>query len=77
VSRSIEKFLLDQMNVSAFRTKNPKTAYFVDFSEGLNPPSVVFAGQLIGRIGLATQKPAEFIILKFTQDTRALEQELA
>ena len=77
VSRSIERFLLDQMNVDAFRTKNPATAFFVDFGDGLNPPSVVFAGQLIGRIGLATQKPAEFIILKFTQDTRALEQEIA
>lgn len=77
VTRTSEKFLLDQMRVGAFRTKNPKTAFSVDFGEGLNPVSVQFAGQLIGRIGLATQKPAEFIILKFTQDTRALEQELS
>ena len=77
VARSVEAFLLTQMNVDAFRSKDPAKAFSVDFGEGLNPASVVFAGQLIGRIGLATQKPAEFIILRFTQDTRALEQELA
>lgn len=75
--RIVEKFLLDQMRFGAFRSKNPNTAFFVDFGDGLNPDSVVFAGQLVGRIGLATNKPAEFIILKFTQDTRALEQELS
>lgn len=77
VTRSVEAFLISQMNVGAFRTKNPNTAFSVDFGEGLNPPTVAFAGQLVGRIGLATQKPAEFIVLKFTQDTRAIEQELS
>ncbi len=43
----------------------------------LNTPSVVFAGKLIARVGLATNKPAEFIILRISQDTRALEAELA
>lgn len=77
VSRVVEKFLIDQMNVGAFRSNDPATAFFVDFGRGLNPDSVVFQGQLIGRIGLATNKPAEFIILNFTQDTRALTQELS
>lgn len=77
VTRVVEKFLLDQMRVGAFRTRSEDTAFFVDFGRGLNPDSVIFAGQLIGRIGLATNKPAEFIILNFTQDTRALQQELS
>ena len=77
VDRTIEKFLLDQMSVDAFRTKNPTTAFFIDVSEGLNPPSVVFSNQLIVRVGLATNKAIDWVILKFTQDTRALEQELA
>jgi phage tail sheath protein FI len=34
-------------------------------------------GKLIARVGLATNKPAEFIILRISQDTRALEAELA
>lgn len=77
VTRTVEAFLRNQMEVGAFRTRNPATAFQVDFGEGLNPASVAFAGQLVGRIGLATQKPAEFIILKFSQDTRAIEQELS
>lgn len=72
VSRSVEIFLTQEMNKSAFRTKDPSTAFFVDFGAGLNPPAVAFAGKLVGRIGLATQKPAQWIILKFSQDTRSL-----
>lgn len=74
--RTVYAFLKGQMSLGAFRSRDPETAFFVDFSEALNPPSVVFANKLIGRIGLATQKPAEWIILYFSQDTRALEAEL-
>lgn len=64
------------MNLGAFRTKDPATAFFVDLSDALNPPSVVFQKKVIGRIGLATQKPADWIIFYFSQDTRALLEEL-
>ena len=37
----------------------------------------IFAGELHARIGLATQKPADWVVLTFTQDTRELEQRLA
>lgn len=77
VTRTTEAFLISQMNAGAFRTRDPATAFSVDFGEGLNPPSAVFAGKLTGRIGLATNKPVDFVILKFSQDVRALEQELA
>lgn len=77
VKRTIETFLLRQFNVDAFRGDTAGTSFSVDVSDALNPASEVFAGRLNVRIGLATQKPAEFIILKFTQDTRALDEELA
>lgn len=77
VRRSITAFLLAQMNNGAFRSREPAKAFYVDVSDQLNTPSVVFAGQLIARVGLATNKPAEFIILRISQDTRALEAELA
>jgi phage tail sheath protein FI len=77
VDRTVTGFLLIQMNNGAFRTRDPNTAFFSDFSDALNPDSIVFAGQMIGRIGLATNKPTEFLILKFSQDTRALEEETA
>ena len=72
-----DRDLFDWFQDVAITSSDPKKAFFVDFGEALNPPSVVFSGQVIGRIGLATAKPAEFIILKFSQDTRALETELA
>lgn len=77
VKRTIVAFLLIQMRNGAFRSQDPTKAFFVDVSDALNPPTVIFAGQLVARIGLATNKPAEFIILRISQDTRALEEELA
>ncbi len=77
VRRTTVAFLLIQTGNNAFRSKDPAKAFFVDFSEQLNPPSLVFAGQMNGRVGLATQKAMEFLILKFSQDTRAIEAELA
>ena len=76
-NRTVTAFLLNQMRNGAFATKDPATAFFVDTSEALNTPSVVASGRMIIRIGLATAKPAEFIILRISQDTRALEEELA
>ncbi len=77
VERTIRQFLLLQMRNEAFSSKNPDTAFFVEFSDKLNPASVSNAGQMIGRVGLAFNTPAEFIIIRFSRDTRALEQELA
>lgn len=72
VTRTVTNFLTVEMKKGAFRTKDPSTAYFVDFGAGLNTPAVAFAGKLIGRIGLATQKPVQWTVLNFTQDTRSL-----
>jgi phage tail sheath protein FI len=77
LQRTATAFLLIQMKNDAFASKDPKTAFFVDFGDGLNQPSVVFAGQVVGRVGLATAKPAEFVVVRFSQDTRALDAELA
>jgi hypothetical protein len=77
VHRAVFQFLLSQMNVGAFATRDPRTAFFVDVSDALNPPSSVLDGQLRLRVGLATAKPAEFVIVELSQDLRALEAELA
>lgn len=74
VDRTVKDFLVIQMKNRAFRTQKPATAFFVDFGDGLNTVAQQFAGKLIGRVGLATQKPAEFIIVKFSQDTRAFTE---
>jgi phage tail sheath protein FI len=72
---TVYAFLKAQMEVDAFSSKNPDTAYFVDFGDALNPPSQ--PNVVTGRIGLATKQPAEFIVLRFSQDTRAIDAELA
>lgn len=77
VRRTVTAFLLTQMNNGAFRSREPAKAFFVDVSDQLNTPSAIFAGKLIVRVGLATNKPAEFIVIRIRQDTRALETELA
>jgi phage tail sheath protein FI len=77
VRRTLTAFLLTQMNNGAFRTRDPETAFFVDVSEALNTPEVIFAGKLLARVGLATNKPAEFIVITISQDTRALDAALA
>ncbi len=77
VERTIRQFLLLQMKNEAFSSQDPDTAFFVEFSDKLNPASVSNAGQMIGRVGLAFNTPAEFLIIRFSRDTRALELELA
>ncbi len=77
VNRIITAFLRREMGKDAFRSKDPKTAFYVDTSDALNPVSSEFAGLMTVRIGLATNKPTKWIEIIVTQDTRALEQELA
>lgn len=77
VYRTVSAFLLTQMDNGAFRSRVPTKAFFVDVSDKLNTARVIFAGKLLVRMGLATQKPAEFGKLLVSQDTRAIEQELA
>lgn len=79
VELTIVSFLLTQVKNRAFRSQDPSKAFFVDADvsgESINPPSEQFAGRLNVRIGLATNKPAEFIVLTFSQDVRALEEEI-
>lgn len=77
VSRVVTAFLTQEMNKGAFRSTNADEAFFVDVSDQLNPVANEFAGVLTVRIGLATNKPAEYVVLLVTQDTRALEESLA
>jgi phage tail sheath protein FI len=74
VNTTILAFLTAQMNVGAFASRDPKTAFFVEVEDDAQAR---FRGELHVRVGLATNKPAEFIVLHISADTRALEAELA
>lgn len=79
VENTITAFLLTQTRNRAFRSTDPAKAFIVDADvpgETINPPSEQVQGNLNVTIGLATNKPTEFIILTFSQDVRALEEEV-
>lgn len=71
VRRAVRAFLRTQMLVGAFRSTDEETAFYVTCDETNNPIEVVLAGKLVVDIGVATQKPAEFIEVTISQDTRA------
>ena len=62
IERTIEGFLVGQMKVGAFASPLQEDAFFIEFPVALNTPTVIFV-----RVGLATNKPAEFIIIEFSQ----------
>lgn len=77
LERTGDSFMNIQTKNDAFASDIPSEAYFLNFSEALNPPSTAFQRKIVGRLGVATAKPAEFIVIKLSQDTRALDAELA
>lgn len=70
-------FLIDLTQQGCFATRDPKTAFFVDFGPALNLPSVARNEETRGRVGLATAKPNSFIIVQLGPDTRAQDAALA
>lgn len=76
VYRTVTGFMIEQMRRGAFASTVPAKAFFVDTSDQLNSALVRAQGKLIVRVGMATNKPAEFIVIRIAQDTRAIEEEL-
>jgi len=76
IARSWFAFLLTQTRNGAFASDVPAEAFYVDVGDALNTAITAFDRKIFGRFGIATAKPAEFIIILVTQDTRALEEEL-
>ncbi len=70
-NRRITRFLEAQYRNGAFRGPTPDTSFYVNTSDSLNTDAVVTSGQFLVEVGIATQKPAEFIVLTVSQDLRA------
>jgi phage tail sheath protein FI len=71
-----QAFLLDLWRKGGLRGDKPSEAFFVTVDESNNPPSSQAKRQVNVKIGLAVLQPAEFIILEFSVDKRALQAEL-
>lgn len=72
-NRTVTAVLTIEMNKGAFASTDPALAFKVDTGPGINTPLTRQAGQVWIRIGLATNKPALFIIILVSQDTLALD----
>jgi phage tail sheath protein FI len=72
--------LLERTKNGCFASKKPAEAFILDADipgEGLNDARTRAQKKLYARYGVATAKPAEFVILLSSQDTRALQEATA
>jgi phage tail sheath protein FI len=71
VIRNITAFLLTVWRNGALFGNTPDEAFIVKCDEELNPEEVRNIGQLIIEIGVAPVRPAEFVIIRISQKTKA------
>lgn len=67
LSLLISNFLRDLWSVGAMPGVSPAEAFYVKIDSTTTTPTDVLAGRLNGEIGIAAQRPAEFIVWKFAQ----------
>lgn len=69
VKRTIENFLTNVWRTGALAGTSPDEAFFVDIGTNTMSQDDIDNGRLICVIGVATVKPAEFVIFRITQKT--------
>ncbi|MDO5737044.1 MAG: phage tail sheath subtilisin-like domain-containing protein [Propionibacteriaceae bacterium] len=75
MGRDIRAFLTSIWRDGALVGSTPEEAFFVKCDQETNPPDVRDAGQVVALVGIATIKPAEFIIFTVKQSTGTGEPE--
>ncbi len=69
VKSAIESYLHNIWQMGGLMGSRPEEGYFVQMGEGITMTrDDVLSGKMIVKIGLAAVRPAEFIILQFTQE---------
>lgn len=71
VGQQVESFLLNLYRNNYFAGVSPAEAFFVVCDSTNNPPESVALGRLVCDIGVAINKPAEFVIYRLQQKTLA------
>lgn len=67
VRSTIDSFLFGFWNRGGLRGATAAQAYYVKCDSELNTPAVIDAGELRVEVGVALQKPAEFVVIKLGQ----------
>jgi phage tail sheath protein FI len=69
VKAAITRYLNDLWQAGALAGEKPEEAFFVQCGKGITMDETdINQGKMIVKIGMAAVRPAEFIILQFTQD---------
>jgi uncharacterized protein len=69
VKRNITAFLTSVWRDGALLGTTAAEAFFVKVDAENNPPDVIDAGRLVIEVGVAPVKPAEFVIIRISQNT--------
>jgi hypothetical protein len=69
IKAQVEGFLKALFNENYFAGQSPAQAFFVVCDETNNPPESINLGQLFIDVGVAPNKPAEFVVFRFQQKT--------
>jgi phage tail sheath protein FI len=69
VCRTIDDFLLNQWQTGALAGSKPEQAYFVRCDRSTMTQDDIDNGRFIALVGIATVRPAEFVILRFLGQT--------
>lgn len=67
LNATVSAFLTDFWSQGGLRGDTPEEAFFVKCDEELNTLAVIDEGKVIMEIGVALQRPAEFVIIKIGQ----------
>jgi phage tail sheath protein FI len=67
IERTISGFLTNEWRSGALFGETPQQAFFVRCNADTNPPDVRDLGRVVTEIGVATVKPAEFVIFRIEQ----------
>lgn len=70
VKDQIESFLTRLFTLGYFAGNSKNEAFFVICDDSNNPPDSVSAGYLYVDVGIAVNKPAEFVVLRFQEKTQ-------
>jgi phage tail sheath protein FI len=69
VRSALDHYLFALWRKGALQGETPAQAYFVQIGLGATmTPDDVADGRMIAKVGMAAVRPAEFIVLQFTQD---------
>jgi len=69
IKTTVDGFLLNLYTTGHFAGNSPNQAFFVICDETNNPAEVANAGQVVVDIGIAPNRPGEFIRFRFSQKT--------